>query len=189
MARTFRLWLFAIVRGIRYYSPDLAAGFLIDQFLGVSPSWGIKTPTRSVILSTLCVILGYLPADVEAGLRPAQPGADGERSSAQPPSPRPDRQTLHVSEPARDGVLPTRRQYKLVGRHPRRITAWYAPNVNPRHGQPGNEQIGGSLAFFLTFSITQRDPFRQNLADSPVVGPIHRPRTCLAPSQSMPIAR
>jgi hypothetical protein len=29
----------------------------------------------------------------------------------------------------------------------------------------------------------------QNLADSPVVGPAHRPSTCLAPSQSMPMAR
>lgn len=29
----------------------------------------------------------------------------------------------------------------------------------------------------------------QNFADSPVVGPIHMPRTCLAPSQSTPIAR
>jgi hypothetical protein len=29
----------------------------------------------------------------------------------------------------------------------------------------------------------------QNFADSPVVGPTHRPRTCLAPSQSMPMAR
>src|SRR5262249_32089673 len=28
-----------------------------------------------------------------------------------------------------------------------------------------------------------------NLADSPVAGPIHRPRTYLAPSQSIPIAR
>ena len=29
----------------------------------------------------------------------------------------------------------------------------------------------------------------QNLADSPVVGPTHRPSTCLAPSQSIPMAR
>jgi hypothetical protein len=29
----------------------------------------------------------------------------------------------------------------------------------------------------------------QNLADSPVVGPTHRPSTCFAPSQSMPMAR
>jgi|SRR5215469_550200 len=29
----------------------------------------------------------------------------------------------------------------------------------------------------------------QNFADSPVVGPTHRPSTCLAPSQSMPMAR
>ena len=29
----------------------------------------------------------------------------------------------------------------------------------------------------------------QNFADSPVVGPTHRPRTCLAPSQSIPMAR
>jgi hypothetical protein len=29
----------------------------------------------------------------------------------------------------------------------------------------------------------------QNLADSPVAGPTHRPSTCLAPSQSIPIAR
>jgi hypothetical protein len=28
----------------------------------------------------------------------------------------------------------------------------------------------------------------QNLADSPVVGPTHRPSTCRAPSQSIPIA-
>ena len=28
----------------------------------------------------------------------------------------------------------------------------------------------------------------QNLADSPVVGPTHRPSTCLCPSQSMPMA-
>src|SRR6266550_7246934 len=28
----------------------------------------------------------------------------------------------------------------------------------------------------------------QNLADSPVVGPAHRPSTCLCPSQSMPMA-
>ena len=29
----------------------------------------------------------------------------------------------------------------------------------------------------------------QNLADSPAAGPIHRPSTCLAPSQSIPMAR
>ena len=29
----------------------------------------------------------------------------------------------------------------------------------------------------------------QNFADSPVVGPTHRPSTCLAPSQSIPTAR
>ena len=28
----------------------------------------------------------------------------------------------------------------------------------------------------------------QNLADSPAAGPIHRPSTCLAPSQSIPMA-
>jgi hypothetical protein len=29
----------------------------------------------------------------------------------------------------------------------------------------------------------------QNFADSPVVGPTHRPSTCFSPSQSMPMAR